>query len=260
MTSLLKSVPRREHKERSQLRSRQRFGLLEKKKDYVLRARDYHSKQKRLGALRQRARERNPDEFYFSMENQKTKDGVHITERNEKFSEEFLKLLKTQDIGYIRHQRDVNKKKLERLRADLHFTEENKSSDVAAVSVASTSGSKASHTIFVDDEEDVKKFNPAKHFGTAPELVGRTFNRPRLSDLSEQKLNMPSKKELKKMTRGRAALLKEYESRIEREEQLKKVEQEMNIQKALMSKGRRKKVGKDEKGLPVYKWRAERKK
>ena len=36
------------------------------------------------------------------------------------------------------------------------------------------------------------------------------------------------------MAREREKLLKEYESRLEREEQLKKVEQEMNIQKALM--------------------------
>ncbi|KAJ3079507.1 UTP11-like, U3 small nucleolar ribonucleoprotein [Quaeritorhiza haematococci] len=74
MTNSLRNVvKRREHKERSQLSSRARLGLLEKHKDYVLRARDYHRKQDRLKSLREKALFRNPDEFYFKMINTRTK-------------------------------------------------------------------------------------------------------------------------------------------------------------------------------------------
>ena len=48
------------------------MGILEKHKDYVLRARDYHSKQERINRLREKAATRNKDEFYFAMNKQKT--------------------------------------------------------------------------------------------------------------------------------------------------------------------------------------------
>jgi len=69
---LRNSLHRRNHKERSQLAHRQRLGVLEKHKDYVLRARDYHSKRDRLKRLAQKAADRNKDEFYFSMNRQRT--------------------------------------------------------------------------------------------------------------------------------------------------------------------------------------------
>ena len=72
MSSLRNSLHRRNHKERSQLSHRQRFGILEKHKDYVLRARDYHSKQDRIKRLRQKATDRNKDEFYFGMNRERT--------------------------------------------------------------------------------------------------------------------------------------------------------------------------------------------
>jgi U3 small nucleolar RNA-associated protein 11 len=72
MSSLRNSLHRRNHKERSQLSHRSKLGLLEKHKDYVLRARDYHSKQDRITRLRQKAADRNKDEFYFGMVNQRT--------------------------------------------------------------------------------------------------------------------------------------------------------------------------------------------
>lgn len=72
-SSLRNSIHRRNHKERSQLSHRTKLGLLEKHADYVKRARDYHSKQDRLTRLKQKAVERNKDEFYFSMKGEKTK-------------------------------------------------------------------------------------------------------------------------------------------------------------------------------------------
>jgi U3 small nucleolar RNA-associated protein 11 len=72
MSSLRNSLHRRNHKERSQLSHRQRFGILEKHKDYVLRARDYHSKQDRIQRLWQKAAERNKNEFYFGMNRERT--------------------------------------------------------------------------------------------------------------------------------------------------------------------------------------------
>jgi hypothetical protein len=48
-------------------------GLLEKHKDYVLRARDFQRKQGALKQLRHKAAMRNPDEFYFAMQTSKTK-------------------------------------------------------------------------------------------------------------------------------------------------------------------------------------------
>lgn len=67
------SLHRRNHKERSQLVGRQRLGLLEKHKDYVLRARDYASKKQRIKRLQEKVAERNKDEFYFGMVKTKTK-------------------------------------------------------------------------------------------------------------------------------------------------------------------------------------------
>jgi U3 small nucleolar RNA-associated protein 11 len=140
------------------------LGLLEKKKDYQLRAKDYNKKQKRLAALRQKAFFKNNDEFYFAMEKKQTKGGVHIAERNKTFTNDEMKLLRTQDQGYVNYQRSINLSKIEKLKSSMHIVD-NESDSVK-------------HTIFVDDEEQVETFDPATHFNTLPELVDRKFNRP----------------------------------------------------------------------------------
>lgn len=70
--ALKKVAQGRAHRERSQPTSRQKLGLLEKHKDYVLRARDFHRKENRLKALKAKAATRNPDEFYHAMIRAKT--------------------------------------------------------------------------------------------------------------------------------------------------------------------------------------------
>lgn len=66
-------VQRRNHKERAQLSGRKHLGLLEKHKDYIQRAADHHSKRDRIKRLREKAAERNKDEFYFGMVQGQTK-------------------------------------------------------------------------------------------------------------------------------------------------------------------------------------------
>jgi U3 small nucleolar RNA-associated protein 11 len=71
-----KVSPRRTHKERAQPAKREKWGLLEKHRDYRERAQSYHRKQRRLKALRQRAAFRNPDEFYYKMISTNNHDGT----------------------------------------------------------------------------------------------------------------------------------------------------------------------------------------
>ncbi|KAG0216527.1 UTP11-like, U3 small nucleolar ribonucleoprotein [Mortierella sp. GBA30] len=273
MSSLRNAVHRRNHKERSQPLARQKYGLLEKKKDYVARARDYHSKQDRLKAMREKAAFRNPDEFYFKMINTRTKDGVHLAERNEKFSHDFLKLLNTQDLNYVTQQRDIGKKRIERMQQGLVLLDDDVHDEFADEEdpdlfggSGSSSSSKAAqkpknHIVFVDTEEEVKTFDPAKHFDTAPELVHRKFNRPRKSQLTKDTaVAHLEKADIKAANKERERSLTELASRMEREETMAKLEQEMTLRKNLMLKGRKRKIGVDHDGLAKYKWKADRKK
>ncbi|KAK3397842.1 small-subunit processome [Sordaria brevicollis] len=129
MSSLRNSIQRRSHKERAQPLERQRLGLLEKKKDYQKRAKDYKKKQEVLKSLRQKVAEKNEDEFYFGMMSRKgpgsaiTFDGkkknftgtVEGDRGNKAMDVETVRLLKTQDLGYLRTMRNVAAKEVREL-------------------------------------------------------------------------------------------------------------------------------------------------
>ncbi|KAK3310466.1 small-subunit processome [Chaetomium strumarium] len=126
MSSLRNSVQRRAHRERAQPLERQRLGLLEKHKDYQKRAKDYNKKKAVLKSLRQKAAERNEDEFYFGMMSRKG-PGSSITRGksftgmvdgdrgNKAMDVDTVRLLKTQDLGYIRTMRNVAAKEVREL-------------------------------------------------------------------------------------------------------------------------------------------------
>ncbi|KAJ2802407.1 hypothetical protein H4S07_004700 [Coemansia furcata] len=245
VSSLRKFAPRREHKERGQISSRKKLGFLEKHKDYVLRARDYNEKQRQLKRLRERASTRNPDEFYFNMERSQMQDGVHVEDRKQALPADIQKLMDTQDVTYVKMQRDINKKKIEKLQQELHIIEDDDS---------------VRHTVFVDDKQMVKQFDAAKHFGTTEEFVERRHNRPREETLEAVEIARPSENHLKRAVKVRETRLVELRDRLVRADQLQRAESEMLLRRALKEKGRKKKVGKDRLGLAVYKWKAERKK
>lgn len=234
------------HRERAQPSQRKHFGLLEKHKDYVLRAKDYHRKQDHLKLLREKASNRNPDEFYFKMVNTKTSNGVHVVNDKITYSADQLKIMKSQDLNYARMKRTMERKKVEKLKSSLHLTGELESHPAN------------SHTIFVDSKKEAKSFDAASHFKTPRDLMNRRFNRLRDDQLQEKPLsNAVSQQKLRK---GRKMAYEELAKRIEREKHLSSVAEEMQLQKNLMGKGRRRKLNTGEDGPVVYKWKKQRKK
>jgi|UniRef100_A0A6T5Y7T2 U3 small nucleolar RNA-associated protein 11 len=263
-SALRNAVKRKTHKERSQLSDRKRYGLLEKKKDYVLRAKDFHKKEDAINALKRKAAYRNPDEFYFAMQNSKTEDGVHKTRSTtqNKYTEDELKVMKTQDVKYVQLKAAIEAKRVEKMKRNLH-----------GIGVSA----KRKHTVFVDTEEEAKSFDAAKHFDTAPELVGRTFNRPRLAQLEDEDAvvgvsgdadastsGLQPEISIKKLTRMQKGAYKTYNAYEERAKRLKDMTGEMAMQKIIShAKGPKRKITKtnaDGETVTYFKWKPQRQK
>ena len=190
MSSLRNAMKRRTHKERAQpAKRRKRFGLLEKHKDYVERAKNYRQKRGRIRVLKEKATSRNPDEFYFGMVHSKTTGGVFDASTagsdGAKLQAATMKLMRTQDASYVRMKRSVEQNKIERLSNGLHFLHGSGKSESGGSESGGARPNK--HTIFVDSKEEVDAFDAAKHFQTLPEYVHRTFNRPRLEAKKKKK-------------------------------------------------------------------------
>lgn len=120
MSSLRKYLKRKSYKERLQPSERKRLGLLEKHKDYVERAKKHHEDVAELERLKREAEERNPNEFYFSMEHERTKAGIPIIFEKKWTAEEEL-MLKTKDLSFVNLRIQQETKKVQKLRAKLHL-------------------------------------------------------------------------------------------------------------------------------------------
>ncbi|XP_015573737.1 probable U3 small nucleolar RNA-associated protein 11 [Ricinus communis] len=228
MSSLRNAIPRKAHKERSQPQSRKKYGLLEKHKDYIVRAKAFHKKEEALQRLKEKAAFRNPDEFYFKMIKTRTVDGVHRPESQaNKYTEEELLLMKTQDIGYILQKLQSEKKKIEKLTATLHSLKNQPSNR---------------HIYYVEDREEAKELRSQS---SANEIV------PALEHVPEQ------------IKRKMNSSYRELEARKKRANQLEKLYADMALQKELQKKGKKRKLREDEivcpTSKPIYKWRSERK-
>lgn len=294
MSSLRNAVKRITHKERSQPTDRQHLGLLEKKKDYRIRAADYHRKRDAIATLRKKASERNPDEFYFGMNRTKVVKGRHVKDKNDennsKNDPELVKLMKTQDLSYVRMQTLKDVKKVERLQASLHYLGDNPSTtaNINDDSGDSKSTTRKKHTIFVDSQEKANGFDVADHFDTLPQLAGRSFNRMRKSTLIQMSNKMESetnkydedgveyntnsgtekqlekqrkteKKLARKISKARSNAYAEMEARKKRIELLKNAEAHLVVEKIVSSKGRKRKIRGAENGKPaIYKFRRKR--
>ncbi|XP_063683995.1 uncharacterized protein LOC134818401 [Bolinopsis microptera] len=216
---------RRTHRERSQPAHRKKFGLLEKHKDYIVRAKDFNKKKKIVKQLRTIADDKNPDEYYRGMIKSGTVDGKHKTEKDNSLSAEALKLFKTQDANYLQVKLQAEKQKILKLQNVLHDTRHEKVN---------------SHTIFVDSDSELESFNPEE------------FEAPVKREQQPSEVH----KALCKMKKQQYSLLR---LRVERAESLGQAAAKLKLQRTIAaSKGSVKKTVDEETGTVTYKWRKQR--
>ena len=140
MTALRHVVKRAVHKERSQLASRSKLGLLEKKKDYVIRAKENHRREDYINNLKKKAFLKNPDEFYFKMAGKKVREDGKV-ELGGSLSKEQKALARDQDLAYVAHRRQIDLSAARKLGG--YTPVDDAKSPV--------------HVVFAEDSEDEKK-------------------------------------------------------------------------------------------------------
>ncbi|XP_059626172.1 probable U3 small nucleolar RNA-associated protein 11 isoform X1 [Cornus florida] len=178
------------------MHSRRKFGILEKHKDYVERAQAYHKKEEALRKLKEKASFRNPDESYFKMIKTKTVDGIHKLESQaNKYTQEELMLMKTQDIGYVLQKVRSEKKPSNR---HLYYAEDRE--DAKEIQLRNLEGG------IVPALDDIPGRIKRKTAASFRELEAR---KSRVNELERLYMDMALQKELQK--KGRKRKLREDE-------------------------------------------------
>ncbi|KAL8622227.1 hypothetical protein ACOMHN_043750 [Nucella lapillus] len=216
------------HRERPQPADRAHLGPLERKKDYVERARDHHKKRDKLKVLRRKAAERNPDEFYFNMVSSEKEDGVHQAKQTEIRDEEQEMLQRGRDIRYVATKLTMERKKIEKLKATLGFLDPTFRTN--------------RHKVFVDDDKD------------APKALAR-LKQQKMEDKASM---MPTPEQQEEMDKSYRLLAKRYERERKLTTVLEKLEVAQHLQK---DKGAKKKLVKEETkdSAAQYRWCYQRK-
>ncbi|KAH8930141.1 small-subunit processome [Atractiella rhizophila] len=243
-------LQKRQHRERGQLGHRKKLGLLEKHKDYVLRARDYHAKQERLKKLALKASARNKDEFYYGMIKGKTKGGVHIGSRgNSSLPIDLVKILKSQDAGYVRVLAATEEKKINRLREELntHLSSEDRTQNDSDIDTefGFSSGKqtvKRKRIVFADTEDEVKSLAKRARKEQAPKPPSKTKPSTEFEDDFSSNEDEAGSVPADLDTVTFPSIQAELEARQSRLSSLKRALREMEMQQALMGRGSRKEV------------------
>ncbi|KAL8952857.1 MAG: hypothetical protein Q9222_001249 [Ikaeria aurantiellina] len=250
------AVQRRNHKERAQPVQREKWGVLEKHKDYSLRAKDYNEKRKRLKILREKAAERNPDEFSYSMLSSKTdRHGRRIKDRgNPSLSQDAVKLLKTQDAGYLRTMMQKTRKECQKVEEECFLQK----SGIIQVAGGQDVSRRGEHVVFVEsgeqqrslcverDENDISlpgdvvrqqhtssgnKKDVLQSFGQMP-IDSRQMKRQELEELLASKREKAFRKRRKRERQSQQSRLNALKAR---GKDLLAVEQQLDLQRAKMN-------------------------
>ena len=234
LKNIKKYIPRRKYRERSQTERRKKLGFLEKKKDYKIRAEDYHMKEKKYKNLKEAARTRNPDEFYHKMIKAKIIDGEHVQFPDDKNLEQKL-VTNTQFINLVNFKKSQLEKEAEKMKERLQLNKN-----------IFEGGNKSVHTFYYDDEDE--------YFEEQQKEKEKEFlNKKRNIDNNDEDSDFKEKD--KKLTPENKQLINTYKQRKKHIKQLEQISQGLQEQKELLKGGKKKKIGNG-----VYKYFMERKK
>ncbi|KAG9235926.1 putative U3 small nucleolar RNA-associated protein 11 [Amylocarpus encephaloides] len=233
MSSMRNAVQRRNHRERGQPEERKKLGLLEKHKDYSLRAADHNLKKRKLKNLKQKVLEKNPDEFYFGMLSRqgpstmgKNRTGTINGDRgNSVLSLEAVRLLKTQDVGYVRTVRNTARKDVQGLEQQL----------------ALIKSSPSNHPTNIDEDDWDRPKTKVKKivFADAEEMESKVQEAEgELDDLEQDNTNITIEEKAIRKTQRLARVKVEHKLQVARErlKVLTETEQALELQRAGMAK------------------------
>lgn len=120
-----------------------------------MRSKNHNENKRRLKILRQKAAERNPDEFSYGMLSSQSRKGRKLADRqNPVLSQEVVKLLKTQDVGYVTTMLQKTKRARARLEQDFVLIEDKG----AELPVVLSCQEKGSHKVFVDTRGEQRRY------------------------------------------------------------------------------------------------------
>uniref|UniRef100_A0A7S1J8J9 U3 small nucleolar RNA-associated protein 11 n=1 Tax=Eutreptiella gymnastica TaxID=73025 RepID=A0A7S1J8J9_9EUGL len=134
----------RDHKERTQPKARKRLGFLEKHKDYVKRAREYHRKEDVVKGFQREAAFKNPDEFAFGMHKVRVGEkGQHVKLASTTPNIAVKKSGNRRNRTYLQMQHKIDKQNIERLQGTLANLDE--------------AGLHNDHIVFAEDEDEAEE-------------------------------------------------------------------------------------------------------
>ena len=176
-----------------------------------MRARDFQEKKKRLQSLRQKAAERNPDEFRYGMLSSQSKQGRKIAERgNPILSHEVVKLLKTQDAGYLRTMLQKTRRAVEKLEQEFVLREQQGPRVLGGLE----SGEDGQYTVFVDNREEQKQYLPGRNvsLGVYERVSTKRKSPQRSAEDSEEETPEANSNPTQRNPKSRRAVEREIET------------------------------------------------
>jgi U3 small nucleolar RNA-associated protein 11 len=235
------AVQRRNHKERAQPAGREKWGLLEKHKDYALRAKDHKDKQKRLKVLKEKAALANPDEFSFKMMSSRTKDNQRIADRGNKvLSMDVVRLLKTQDVGYVRTMLQKTRKEREKLEEEVQLEGKGKFVPLKGAKDEedeweSDEEQAANKISFVDSKEEQEDMQTDAEDEEPSEEDDKSKKKSRKEAEAQRAAQIAAGRARKKRARQQEVRRELLKAVHKRENDLVIAEQELDLQRAKMS-------------------------
>mmetsp|Transcript_35987 Transcript_35987/g.66998 ORF Transcript_35987/g.66998 Transcript_35987/m.66998 type:complete len:262 (-) Transcript_35987:7-792(-) len=249
-------VHKRVHLERHQPKSRRRLGYLEKHKDYVKRAKDFHKKEDIIKKLHRKAYFRNEDEFAYGMVSHfTTKDGKK--QKKTHLSQEEEQLADSQDAQYVTMREQIDNRAVDKRTERLHFLDADKpNKHFVFVDEDDLGGGKSASSSSSAQQKKSKRladFSVAEYFDTHPALLKRKANRLRLKQLETRQLSQPEPRAAKEAYHELLQLQ-------ERSKKLRNVREELELRTNLRKKGAAVQVAEGTKSAPAqYRWMYDRK-